>query len=136
MNPRLASPRSSTSAIEILEARVAPAGLVTATFAGGILTLTGDTAGNELAITFLGQDIFRVAGDHCTALALSGAPAVATLAISRALASVKADMGVGDDVLALSVITTTGAVSFDGGDGHDTLTITNSQIGGALTFLG
>jgi hypothetical protein len=46
----------SLSAIEILEARVAPAGIVTVTFAGGVLTLDGDGADNVIDMSPFGAD--------------------------------------------------------------------------------
>jgi hypothetical protein len=136
MNTRLASRRSATPSIEILEMRVAPAGLVTATFAGGVLTLTGDTANNEIAISIVGQDTYSIAGADGTTIALNGAAAVANVTLAGVLGSIKAEFGLGNDVLSLNVITTTGAVSFEGGGGNDTLNISNSIIGGPLTFLG
>src|SRR5687767_6284112 len=126
MNTRLAFRRSATPSIEILESRVAPAGLVTATFAGGILTLTGDNLDNTVTFQPVGQSVFQLIGSNGTTIALNGAAAAAIAVLDGDVTSLKAQMGLGNDFLAFQLVEVTGSVSVDGGAGNDSFSTSNS----------
>jgi hypothetical protein len=90
--PTRFAPRLAAHAIEILEARVAPAGLITATFVGGVLTLTGDNLDNVVNLEAPGQITFRLTGFNGTTIALNGAPAAAVVLLDGAVTSLKAQL--------------------------------------------
>ena len=127
--------RSEPSVIEPLEARVAPAGLITATFAGGILTLTGDGAANDIDMSGAGQDFISIAGIGGTTIALNGAAAAATVSFTGTIKTLNGNLGVGNDRVNLNVVTL-GSLSLDGGDGNDSLIFTNSVATGPVKFVG
>ncbi len=134
MNQNISPVRPSF--IEPLESRVAPAGLITATFAVGMLTITGDTADNVASIFALGQDSYLLQGDGGTLIALNGAAPAASVNLNGPISSIKATMDAGNDGLTMTNVTVGGALTFDGGAGNDSLALTVPQIKGALNFLG
>src|SRR3954469_12612888 len=103
MNPRRASVRSA-SVIEILEARVAPAGLITATYVAGTLTVTGDSDTNYLALFNKGTDSINLHGGADTLISLNGAPAMLDVLVNGPLHAFSATMGAGNDMVFLSFI--------------------------------
>ncbi len=123
------------SLIEPLETRVAPAGLITATFAGGILTLTGDAAANDIDVTGTGQDFITITGIGGTTIALNGAAAAATASFTGTIKAINGNLGVGNDRVNLNVLTL-GSLSLEGGDGNDSLIFTNSVATGPVKFVG
>ena len=127
--------RSVHSLIEPLEARVAPAGIITATFAGGILTLTGDGAANDIDIVGTGQDFITITGNGGTTIALNGAAAAATASFTGNIKTLNGNLGVGNDSVNLFVVTL-GSLSLDGGDGNDSLIFTNTVATGPVKFVG
>ena len=127
--------RSVHSLIEPLEARVAPAGLITATFVGGVLTLTGDGAANDIDVTGAGQDFISIAGNGGTTIALNGAAAAATVSFTGTIKTLNGNLGVGNDRVNLNVLTV-GSVSLEGGDGNDSLIFTNTVATGPVKFVG
>jgi hypothetical protein len=135
VNPRLAFRRHTAPSIEPLEVRVAPAGLITATFTGGILTLNGDAAANELGLTSGAEGTFDLTGLNGTLIAFNGAAAAASVAAVGAIVSLKATMGAGADRLESTAVPL-GAFSFDGGDGDDVVDLETTVVKGAFSFNG
>jgi hypothetical protein len=108
--------RSVRPSLETLESRDTPAGTVTATFAAGRLTLTGDAADNALLITLGADDRLTVSGNGSgTVVRLNGGPA--------------------GDAVTLPV-PITGAVTIALGDGADELTIDAVDLPGSLAING
>jgi hypothetical protein len=102
--------------LEALEARDTPAGTVTATFAGGRLTLTGDAAANAVLVTQGPDGRLTVSGNGSgTQFRLNGGP-------------------VGDAVTVPALVT--GGVTINLGDGADELTIDGVDLPGALAING
>lgn len=135
--------------MEALEPRLAPAGIVTLTTAGGVLTITGDTLNNGISITDVpASGTWSIADPTAsgTTFALNGAAAVANLSIP-AQNAIKATMGDGNDrvdVLPSAAPTgmiLTGALNLNGGKGNDTFNLGNNgtyslQVQGATVLDG
>lgn len=115
---------------------MAPAGLVSAHFAGGILSLAGDGASNDVSINFIGVDSIAIVGNVGTMIALNGGMAAATALIDGTLKALATDFGSGNDRLALNTVTIAGPFTFEGGDGNDTLELSTVSMDGALTVHG
>lgn len=132
--------------IEALEPRLAPAGIVTVSVSGGVLTLTGDGADNVVLVSSPNANIWRLsdpdAGEQEAALdtkfRLAGQPdsaATATLDIAAAVAGVKGALNGGNDKLDLAGLLVNGAVTLQGGEGNDAIFI-SGIYNGAITLDG
>src|SRR5262245_47159722 len=94
-----------------LETRDTPAGTVTGTLSGGVLTLTGDDESNSIQLMQVGTDI-TVVGNNNTNIA--GGPTFSSVT------SVKTVMKGGNDEVGIDPVgpfTLPGAANFDLGDG-------------------
>src|SRR5262245_56508760 len=103
-----------------LETRDTPAGTVAASFAGGVLTLTGDDDSNSIQLMQLGTNITVVGFNSTT---VTGGPTF------NNVTSVKAVMkGGNDEILSNPVgpFALTGAANLDLGDGNNSLGITTA----------
>ena len=89
---RPSGPRRACLTLNHLEARDVPAGTVTATFAAGVLTLTGDKAANNVVLTQTGATI-QLSG---TGTAFTGGTSF------TGVTAVRAALGEGNDVFAIS----------------------------------
>jgi hypothetical protein len=112
--------------VESLERRDTPAGTVTASVVGGVLTLTGDDLDNSIEVQQTGPGAFTVSGVNTT---IQGGPTF------TGVTSISADLADGNDIVSLfsSVDLDTdgsadfilpGAVSINAGDGSNTLGLT------------
>ena len=137
------------SSLEILEDRIAPAGVVAVAYNAGTgeLTLTGDIAANEVHVFQTGPATHRIEGvaattltggvtvqdigalTKLTILAGDGADRI-TLDNLTALTQLDFDAGPGDGSLSGENITVAGNVNFTGGAGSD-----NLDFGGLLTRI-
>jgi hypothetical protein len=124
------------SIAERLEARVAPAGLVTATFAAGVLTLTGDAEANFVSVSQSTPDSFQLQGASGTTIALNGAPAETSISFTGTMLDIIAKMGGGDDTLNIPGVTVQDDVVFEGEGGEDLLSLNATYVLGDLTMLG
>jgi hypothetical protein len=115
-------------AVELLERRDTPAGTITAAFAGGVLTLTGDDLDNSIEVQQTGPGSFTVAGVNTT---IQGSPTF------TGVTAIAADMADGDDVVAMfssfdqdgdgnNDFLLSGAVTVNGGDGNNSLGLTGT----------
>jgi len=131
--------RRSRLQIETLEGREVPAGMVTASIAGGVLNLVGDDASNTVTIKLEAAQT-TVTPDLTTAIG-AGLPGVA-LVIPNVATSLKATMGGGDDTIISDGVTNfslPGGASIDLGDGFvDSIFINTTQKVdlGSLTVKG
>lgn len=130
-----ASP-ASLPCLEVLESRLAPAGLVTVTFSpGGALSLTGDEAPNQIEIA--GHDngswTLRAGPDSGTLFRYQGND-VAEITFSKPLANVKASLGEGADSFVMQNLQVAGAVTVldTAAAAGDTVSISGSTILGAV----
>ena len=129
---------TSTSVLETLESRLAPAGLVTLNLtAAGALTVTGDVDHNDFVITESG-DQWTIStltdGATATRFSLNGGAEATTLTFDAPL-SVKAVLGAGDDEMILDGVLLPGALNVNTGDGDDILDLTSTTLGGTVTVL-
>lgn len=145
--------------LESLEPRLAPAGVVAISTAGGVLTITGDAGvtSNSIQISDGGNGLWHIS-DHQgdgTTFSLNGAPAVAALDITAAAKGIKVQLGEGDDFFRLNNVTVVGpltiadkagddtfnldfnsingAIKIDTGAGNDQILFNNNQLNGAIT---
>lgn len=125
---------SSSSVLESLESRLAPAGIVTLSMSAGALTLTGDALANDLQITESGSDwtISSQAGGD-TLFKMNGGPLLSSITFAAPL-SVKATLGAGNDDLLISSALIPGALTIDGGDGNDAVDLTSTSVGGTTSI--
>lgn len=134
-----------TPVIEPLEAKIAPAGTVILSTAGGVLTITGDAADNGIAITDVPGSGFWTITDPLagTSYILNGAAQAAPFNIPPQKAII-ANLGDGNDQMNLQPsLTPSGLVlatlSVNLGGGNDTLNLgtssaRNLQVTGATTL--
>ena len=118
------------SSIEVLECRVAPAGLVTVeyTAATGVLILTGDDLANTVSVFPTAAGFHRVEVSDGTALSTGG-----TFYDFGKLTSVAFLGGGENDVLTLLDLNVT-QLDFTGGTGADTLSASNLAVKGNVTI--
>jgi hypothetical protein len=149
-------------ALEPLESRIAPAGLVAVNYNAttGALTLTGDSAANAFDVIFVAPGVFRVLGQDDagtltdTFIGQAGDTAmtfakVTSLTISagegndairlfnlRTLQSLTADLGGGNDSLDTLNLGVKGSVSISSGTGNDALEFDglSTSVGGNFTI--
>ena len=120
--------------VEPLEGRDVPAGNVTATLAGGVLTLTGDDQANVISTLTLTAGHAIIAPDAGTSI--NGKPPGTTEDLPATATKLTARLLGGNDSLTIEgnaeFVLTQGA-SFDLGEGDDTLTLSTTgkvQLGG------
>ncbi len=129
---------SHTSVLEHLESKIAPAGVVNLTLANGVLTITGDGGANQLLFTMTGDHSWSVSdnvGAQDTEIKLNGVSQGFTATIP-APASVKGNLGGGNDEFAFIMAGISGSLALSGGDGDDKLTLNQAFIGDSATFDG
>jgi len=121
-------------ALESLEPRLAPAGVITLSTAGGVLTATGDIADNQMEISSSGPGTWEIQ-DHTgggTLFSLNGAPAAAQVTLF-ATQSIKATLNGGNDVIKFENIQVNGSVTVLGNDGDDSVLFNNILVNGLTT---
>ncbi|HYF37156.1 MAG TPA: hypothetical protein VD994_17785, partial [Prosthecobacter sp.] len=120
-------------AIEGLEPRLAPAGLVALNLSSGVLTITGDALANDLQITDAGGGNWAVSSTAggTTQFSLNGGPA-SPLAVFAAPKTIRATLGIGDDRIDLLGLQMTGTLTINGNDGHDSVLLSGVGVTGAV----
>ena len=105
--------------LEALEARDTPAGTVTAAFAGGRLTLTGDAAANTVVLTRTPDGRLAIAGNASgTQFRLNGGPAQDAVTLPAPVTgAVTIRLGDGDDQLVISGVEFPTSLTIHGGNG-------------------
>jgi len=121
-------------ALEVLECRDTPAGTVLATFAGGTLTLTGDSSANSLYITQYSDDRLVISG-VLTGVRLNGGPMTGGLVLPAPVTgSIAVKLGGGADTLTVAKVDLPGSLTINGGDGGNVVTFENGvTVHGNLT---
>ncbi|HYF36705.1 MAG TPA: hypothetical protein VD994_15525 [Prosthecobacter sp.] len=123
--------------IESLEPRLAPAGTVLLSTAGGVLTITGDIANNDIRVFESAAGVWTVmdsTGAADTVFSLNGGTALASVSFD-APQSVRATLHGGNDTLFLDGLQINGTVSIYANDGDDNITI-GTTINGAVSVDG
>jgi len=138
--PQVSLPRTSLAMprIEVLEPRIAPAAIVTVSFTGGALNLTGDTGDHQFKITALDEGAFQLqAVNNSVLFHVDGvATDTDTLLLTGPIKSLTATGGTGVDAIDLIGLTIAGNVKIDGGVGANTTTFDTVAIKGGLQVLG
>jgi hypothetical protein len=126
-------PTHPERSIEILEDRIAPAGLVTVAYSAttGELTLTGDLAANIVSVFQVGPNQYRIEGAATTLN-----PGGVTFMDIGKLTKVTILGGVGNDEFSLFNLRTLTSLTLDGGGGADEFTVDNLSVKGVATFNG
>jgi hypothetical protein len=136
----------SPAVIEALEPRLAPAGVITLTTTGGILTITGDGEGNSIRIEDVpGSGEWKISEPVAgTSYVLNGVTQANVPFYIPAMDGIKALLGDGDDQLEIhpssspSGMILSGGLSVLGGKGNDKIGFGSAgaqslQIGGTFT---
>ena len=124
--------------LEILEARDNPAGTVTATFAGGRLTLTGDAANNVVRMNRADDGRLILTNNGSDTLIRLNKDAAGEVTLRRRSAVGDHQPGDGADLLFIDGVTLPGSLSIGGGNGQafgpegNYVYLQNVHIGGNL----
>jgi hypothetical protein len=111
-----------TGSIESLEQRIAPAGLVSAAFVNGMLTIGGaDGNDHDISIVQTGLNTFRVEG-HDTAINVAG---VSAKTYHGVLTGISINGGSGADTFAITNLAPLRTLTFHGNAGVDSLSTAN-----------
>jgi hypothetical protein len=127
-------------ALESLEARDTPAGVVDVTFLGGSLTLVGDETANGIAF---GRDagasvrLVISATDGNTTFRLNGLTPQASVTLPAAVTGdITIRAGAGNDSVLFRDVSVPGSLRIFGGEGDNTLTVRDSlNVGQNLTVI-
>lgn len=127
--------------VELLESRIAPAGLITVDVTkSGLLVLgtTSDQDGDELlTITQQDDDTFLLTPGLDTTLRIGGQDFTTPQVIPKVLLGLVANLGKGNDQLTLTDVTFAKSVKVSLGDGNNQLTMENSVMASlVVTGLG
>jgi len=126
------------SNLEILEPRLAPAGVVTLTTVNGVLTVTGTTDSNNILITESAPGEWRVmeTAPSGTTFRLNGAAAVASVVMPAQNTIQLNLLGGALDILQINNLKLAGDLNINGGDGVDQINIYTSHVVGKVGFDG
>ena len=113
------------SSLELLECRIAPAGVVKVTVTAGVLNLEGDPAANDVTVAETAPGVLAITGNHETQVSFAGVTDTSA-SVTLPVTTLTADLGGGNDVLALKNLTLTKDVTVTDGSGSDTVTIGNN----------
>lgn len=122
--------------MEILESRIAPAGIVNIEISGGVLKLAGDDAGAEIIIEQISPKTFQITGIDTQ---LQGPDGLVSELILSKVSSIVANFGDGNDTLEIWDATLKSLSLNLGGtadDGTNKATINSSKTTGATQLLG
>ncbi|HKB05883.1 MAG TPA: hypothetical protein VKD90_27050 [Gemmataceae bacterium] len=116
-------------ALDPLETRDTPAGTVTATFAGGALTLVGDSADNAVTVNQLADGRLALTGNLGTTIGLNGAPAISSVTLPAPLTrGLTAAWGAGNDQLTLNGVELPASLTVNGGPGDNSLVLAGRVV--------
>lgn len=130
--------KNLTSSLEVLELRLAPAGLVNLTTVNGVLTISGTNDSNDILITETapGEWSVRESAAGATTFSLNGAAAVPNLVLP-AQNSIRVNLlGGAVDALQFNNLKLGGDVVITGGDGREQVSFFNLHVSGKVTFDG
>ena len=127
-----------TSPIEILEQRIAPAGVVTISFTGTSLHVDGDAADNSITITEAGPNKLTISPDATTQVkfgTITGAAGAPVQVPGHIDGHLFADLKAGLDKLSLVNLAVGGDLVFTDSLGDNTLSLSTVKVGGGLAAI-
>jgi hypothetical protein len=129
---------SYSPCIEALESRLAPAGLVAVSVnsAGTLVlaTVAGLDGNEEVSVDRLNDGSYRISAvNPGTTLRIGGTDYTTPQIVTGVTGGLIANLGAGDDILAIGGAYFTKAVTVNLGDGDNVFQLTNGALGGALT---
>ncbi len=125
-----------TSSVELLEARIAPAGLVKISLSGGTVSITGDDLDNQITITPLSPGVLEISAVAGTQLQLGkGSPTTSPVQVTGYTKDLKVVLGRGADQVTLAAGSYLGGVLLDGGIGNNEFTYADVSIPGNFSIL-
>ncbi|WP_345739056.1 hypothetical protein [Prosthecobacter algae] len=131
---------SYESVLELLEPRLAPAGVIAVSVnAGGTLvlgTVPGLDGDEKVTLERVADGTYRMTPEAGVQLRIGGLNFTTPQIITGVTAGLTANLGAGDDAVTLNNAFFTKAVSINLGGGNNAFTMTDSNIGGPLTLLG
>lgn len=130
-------PITSTSRIEALESRIAPA-VVNVTLVNGALSFTNnDPAGVAILLIAIDANNYAFAGANGTVFHKDGVAVDSdALLLTGPIKSITATLGGGEDVLSISGVKVAGDVTINGGDGKNNIGFRDVTINGSLNVTG
>ena len=126
----------TSSSIEALESRIAPAGLITVSLSKGALVLTGDSADHDFTITGFGADTIQLQAAPGTLFHQDGQADTDTLLLTGPLKSVSIKLSDGADHVALAGVSVAGDLAIDGGGGSNSIEFQALAVAGSLKVAG
>lgn len=122
------------SVLETLEPRLAPAGIVIVSTAGGVLTITGTSGDDAIKIQDIGG-VWQISDplSSGTLFKVNGQGPVASTTFLP-FQSIKATLNAGADTFVLDGVRLNGGLTVTGNDGIDTITLANGTYSGAVSI--
>src|SRR4051812_32018616 len=124
------------SGIELLESRIAPAGLVTVTLTGGVLDLTSDDGAHEFSIRALDSTTVELSAVDGTLFRMAGGADTDTLLLTTPIKSLSVTLDDGQDALHLAGLNLPGSITIDMGEGDNTVSLDSITTKGSLGIKG
>src|SRR4051812_44345201 len=122
---------SLSSSLELLECRIAPAGVVKVTVTGGVLNLEGDAAANDVTVESTSPGLLSVTGNHGTQISFAGVTE-ASASVTLPVTALTGDLGGGDDVLTAKNFDLAKGITLTDSTGNNTILIANVRVGGGV----
>ena len=121
--------------IEILEDRIAPAGVVTILLNKADVSLVGDGADNDVTLTATGTGAYFLTGNNGTMIALGNNPNATVQGIDVILGNLSVALGGGSDSFTLNGVTLPHNLTLTDLAGNNTVTVSGTtNIGGKVSL--
>lgn len=120
------------SSLELLESRIAPAGLVKVTVTAGVLNLEGDAAANDLTIDTTYPGLLTITGNNGTMISFANVTDVSAH-VNVPVTALTGDLGADSDVLTLNYLNLTKGVTLTDSVGNNSFSFTDLRLGGDLS---
>ncbi len=115
------------SSLELLESRIAPAGLVKVTVTAGVLNLEGDAAANDLTIEATYPGLLTITGNNGTMISFANVTDVSA-SVNVPVTALTGDLGADNDVLTLNYLNLTKGITLTDSLGNNTFSFTDLRL--------
>jgi hypothetical protein len=122
-----------SSSLELLEARIAPAGIVKIALSHGTVTLSGDAMNNQISIVPISPGVLEITPLSGTHLQFGAADSTAAVDIPGYAKDLKVSLAGGNDSVTLGAGLYVHDVTLDGGTGANSFTYGGLQIAGKFS---